>query len=177
MREHPWQVLHVISNHEKRVIQHLAARSVEHYLPLYAVRSQWSDRTVGLERPLFPGYIFVRFSPHARISVISTPSVLSVLGDGERETVSCEEIARIREGLASGHILRPHPTIHVGTQVRVRNGVFEGAEGLVTELRGKCKVVITLAAIGKSFSLAADTKDLEVLKAVSMHAVIHATAT
>jgi transcription antitermination factor NusG len=64
----------------------------------------------------------------------------------------------------------------VGTPVRVRNGVFEGAEGLVTELRGKCKVVITLAAIGKSFSLAVDTKDLETLRVSPTRAEFHAVA-
>jgi transcription antitermination factor NusG len=102
--------------------------------------------------------------------------VLSVLGDGERETVSCEEISRIRQGLENGDILRPHPTIHVGTPVRVRNGVFEGAEGLVKEFRGKCIVIITLAAIGKSFSLAADTKDLEILPKKLLVAPKHAGA-
>ena len=30
-----WHVLHVLSNHEKRVSQHLVARTVDHYLPLY----------------------------------------------------------------------------------------------------------------------------------------------
>jgi len=59
MTEHPWRVLHVIANHEKRVVQHLASRSLEHYLPLYSLKSQWSDRTVALERPLFPCYVLL----------------------------------------------------------------------------------------------------------------------
>ena len=164
MQKRPWQVLHVIFNHEKRVAQHLEVRSLEHYLPLYGERSRWSDRTVDLERPLFPGYVFIRFAHDARLSVISTPGVLSVLGDGERDTVSCEEIERIRGGLAAGQILRPHPIINLGTPVRVRNGVFAGAEGLVTEIRGQCKVIITLNAIRQCFSLGVKVSDLEVLK-------------
>ena len=77
MTEHPWRVLHVISNHEKRVVQHLASRSLEHYLPLYALKSRWSDRTVALERPLFPGYVFTRFAPTERIGALSTPGAVS----------------------------------------------------------------------------------------------------
>ena len=135
MFDSPWRVLHVVANHEKRVAQHLGARSLEHYLPLYAVRSKWTDRTVNLKRPLFAGYVFVRFPGEARISVVSTPGVLRLLGNGVGETVSTAEIERIREGLAGGYILRPHPAVSIGERVRVHRGVFEGVEGIVTELR------------------------------------------
>jgi transcription antitermination factor NusG len=164
MFESPWHVLHVIANHEKRVAQHLVVRSVEHYLPLYTERSRWTDRTVVLERPLFTGYVFVRFSPPARLSVISVPGVLHLLGDDAKDTVSAAEIDRIRDGLASGCLLRPHHGVSVGTRVRVRNGVFAGVEGVVTEVRRRCKVVIALAAIRQFFSLEVEIGEVEVLK-------------
>jgi transcription antitermination factor NusG len=164
MFDSPWRVLHVVANHEKRVAQHLAARSLEHYLPLYSVKSKWTDRVVDLERPLFTGYIFVRFASESRISVVSAPGVLRLLGSGISETVSVEEIERIRTGLASGCILRPHPTVSVGEVVRVKSGVFEGVEGIVTELRHQCKVIIALAATKQCFSLEVDLDDIEVLR-------------
>ncbi|MGH9607860.1 MAG: transcription termination/antitermination protein NusG [Terracidiphilus sp.] len=164
MDEHPWQVLQVNTNCEKKVVQHLAVRSLEHYLPLYSERSRWSDRVVPMERPLFTGYVFVRFSPQARRSVVSTPGVLRLLGSDERYMVSAAEIDRIRKGLASGCLLRPHQGLTVGTQVRVRSGVFEGAEGVVTEMRRQCKVVIAMAAIRQFFSLEVGVGDVEVLK-------------
>lgn len=163
MLESSWHVLHVVANHEKRVAQRLSVRSLEHYLPLYTERSRWTDRSVVLERPLFTGYVFVRFSPQARLSVISTPGVLQLLGDDERDTVSAAEIARIRNGLASGCLLRPHRGVSLGTRVRVRGGVFDGVEGVVTEFRRQCGVIITLAAIQQSFSLEVDLDDIEVL--------------
>jgi transcription antitermination factor NusG len=164
LTEQPWRVLHVIANHEKRVVQHLASRSLEHYLPLFALKSRWSDRTVALERPLFPGYVFTRFGATERIAVLGTPGVLSMLGGGDLGIVSAEEISRIRDGLAAGQTIRPHPLIAKGTRVRVRVGVFEGSEGLVTELRGQCKVILTLRAINQCFSLCVDSGDLEVLE-------------
>jgi transcription antitermination factor NusG len=123
-----------------------------------------------LERPLFPGYVFTRFSAAARIAVLGTPGVLSVLGDGDLGTVSADEISRIREGLAAGHTLRPHPALAKGTRVRVRTGVFEGFEGLVTELRGQCKVILTVRAIHQSFSLCIESSDLEVVNENVAHA-------
>jgi transcription antitermination factor NusG len=128
MQSSPWHVLHVISNQEKRVAQHLVARSVEHYLPLYTERVKWTDRTVVAERPLFSGYVFARFSPQSRIAVISTPGVIRLLGEDGRHMVSGEELAKIRDGLASGLLLRPHVNVTVGTRVRVRDGVFANVE-------------------------------------------------
>ncbi len=163
MHESPWQVLHVIANHEKSVAQHLFVRSVEHYLPLYTERSKWTDRSVVLERPLFTGYVFARFSPLARLCVVSTPGVIRLLGDTESDAVSTEEIDKIRNGLASGCLLRPHSHVSVGTPVRVRSGVFEGAEGIVTEFRHQCRVIISLSAVKQSFSLELQLEDIQVL--------------
>jgi len=163
MYSSPWHVLHVISNHEKRVAQHLDVRSVEHYLPLYTERVKWTDRSVVTERPLFLGYVFARFLPQKRLSVVSTPGVLRLLGEEIGDMVSGEELARIRDGLASGLLLRPHPCVSVGTRVRVRDGVFAGVDGVVTELRHQCKVVIALAAVRQSFSLEVELDALEVL--------------
>ena len=164
MQSDPWHVLHVATNHEKLVVQHLAVRSVEHYLPLYTERAKWTDRIVVAERPLFPGYLFVRFVPQGRRSVISTPGVIRVLGDEERDMVSCAELEQIRGGLASGSLLRPHVRVTVGTHVRVRTGVFTGVEGLVTEFRRQPKVIITLAAVSQCFSLEVELGDIEVVK-------------
>ena len=163
MHSRSWHVLHVLSNHEKRVSQHLVVRSVEHYLPVYTERVRWTDRTVIAERPLFSGYVFARIEPQYRISVISIPGVLHLLGDEERDKVRDEELAKIREGLASGLALRPHSGILVGTRVRVRDGVFAGAEGIVTELRKQCKVIITLAAVRQCFSLETANDNLDIL--------------
>lgn len=163
MSEGPWHVLHVNANHEKKVAQHLSVRSLEYYLPVYSERSRWSDRFVTLERPLFIGYVFVRCSPQTRLSVISIPGVIRLLDDSIGCKVSCEEIERIREGLASGCLLRPYFDLPVGTPVRVRTGVFAGAEGVVTAIRQRCKVAMTLSAVSQCFSLEVERDDVEIL--------------
>ncbi len=163
MQEGPWHVLHVVANHEKHVARHLSIRSVEHYLPLYTERSRWTDRTVVVERPLFLGYVFVQLTPQNRLSLISTPGVIRLLGHADSGVVTPEEIARIRQGIESGCVLRPHPNVQVGTPVRVRSGVFAGVEGVVMQLRNLCKVVISLAAVKQSFSLEVDVREIEVL--------------
>jgi transcription antitermination factor NusG len=163
-QEMPWHVLHVRSNFERQVAKHLMVRAVEHYVPLYRERVKWTDRAVITERPLFSGYVFARFSPESRITAISVPGVVRSLGDDEGNLVESAELEKIRQGLASGLLLRPHPTLSVGAKVRIRAGVFEGMEGLVTEFRQQCKVVIALAAVQQCFSLEVELRDIEVMK-------------
>ena len=165
MHESPWHVLHVIANHEKRVAKQLAVRSLEHYLPLYAESSRWTDRTVLLERPLFTGYVFVRCTSQTRLAFISTPGVISLLGDGKNETVSAVEIARIRYGLASGSLVQPHPylPVNVGTPVRVLQGAFKGMTGVVMEFRHRCRVILSLAAVQRCFSVEVDLQDIQTI--------------
>lgn len=169
MDENPWHVLHVIANHEKTVAKHLNARCLEHYLPLYRERSRRTDRKVTLDRPLFTGYVFVRFARQNRSLVITTPSVLRILGDTDRDMVSAREIGRIRNGLENGYRLLPHPPVSVGMQVRVRGGYFDEAVGVIKELRQQCKVVIGLSAVQQCFSLEVGCDDLEVLSGVALH--------
>src|SRR5258708_15705247 len=171
MREGFWHVLHVIAHHEKRVAQHLSVRLIEHYLPLYTERSRWTDRSVQLERPLFMGYVFIRFSPQERLSVISTPGAIRLLGDSDTQRVSPIELDRIRESLTRGYSLRPHTCIPVGTRVRIRSGVFEGVQGVVTEFRRQCKVVIGLTAVQQGFSLEIGLDDIEVMDKINAQPV------
>jgi transcription antitermination factor NusG len=164
--DQPWRVLHVVANHEKRVAQHLAARSLEHYVPLYTEKSRWSDRTVELQRPLFPGYVFVRFAQEFRLAALTTPAVLSVVGHGDSGIVSAAEIDRIRAALARGYLLHPETSVAPGTRVRICRGIFAGAEGTVAELRRNCKVVLSLSGTGQLFSLETEIEVLEVLDPV-----------
>lgn len=166
MHEGFWHVMHVVANHEKRVAQHLTVRSIEHYLPLYTERSRWTDRSVQLERPLFMGYVFIRFSPQQRLTAISTPGAIRLLGDSDTQRISPIELGKIREGLASGCSLRPHSVIPVGTQVRIRSGVFAGVIGVVAELRQQCNVVIGVTAIQQCFSLQVGIDDVEVIDGI-----------
>ena len=160
----PWHAVQVLTNHEKRVTQHLATRSVEHYLPTYTEKSKWTDRTVTLQRPLFPGYVFIRMAPGNRLNVLTTPGVLHLLGKDRDGTIPGTEIERIKTALAQGYGLKPHPKIAKGMRVRLKHGLFAGVEGEVTEIRGSCKVVMALSGVDQYFSLAASMDEIETVK-------------
>lgn len=99
-----WSALYVVANHEKRVSKFLAAHNVDHYLPVYGEQSHWSDRTIRIERPLFPGYVFVRFTPEQRRLVLRAPGVVGLTGERNKlGTIPDTDIERLREAVAGGH--------------------------------------------------------------------------
>jgi hypothetical protein len=53
----------------------------------------------------------------------------------------------------------------VGTRVRIRCGVFAGVEGIVTQIRHRCRVILSLSAAHQSFLLEAPLEELDVLSA------------
>src|SRR6266566_9125756 len=75
-----WYAAHTRANHEKRLAEQLAERSVEHFLPLYQCVRRWKDRRVTLQLPLFPGYILVRLPLRGRIRVLQIPGVARLVG-------------------------------------------------------------------------------------------------
>ena len=108
-------------------------------LPATLLRARKVNRQDrGRRAAVFVGVCVCPRHAQSKISVISTPGVLHVLGDKERDMVSDQELAKIRDGLARGLPSRPHPHITLGTQIRVRDDFFAGVEGVVMELPRAC---------------------------------------
>lgn len=98
-----WNALYIRHNHEKAASIFLAVHGVVHYLPLYAEQSEWSNRCkVVIERPFFPGYVFVCFTPEQRQFVFRAPVVLCLAGEEKCEAITGAEIALLREAIARG---------------------------------------------------------------------------
>src|SRR2546428_11476471 len=125
-----WFAVQVKSTHEKRVTSLLQYQTYECFLPLYTSRRRWSDRIKSVELPLFPGYVFTRFTPAARIPILKTPSVISIVGIGAIPApIDEREIAAIQRAVASGFGLSPHPFLQVGQRVRINGGALCGLPG------------------------------------------------
>lgn len=160
-----WFALYTTCRHEKRISQHLSQRAIEHYLPLYRSDRKWRDGSkVTLELPLFPSYIFVHIRRAERVSVLSVPGALAVVGGtgGEPAPVPDAAIEALRAGLQE-HRIEPHPVLRVGQVARIRSGAFSGMEGVVVRKKGGFRVVLTLEQIMQSVAVEVDENDIEPL--------------
>ena len=127
-----WYAAYTCAQHEKRVAEQLADRTVEHFLPLYASVRRWKDRRVQLDLPLFPGYVFVRVALLDRLRVLQIPSVVRLVGFGGLPTaLPDEQVDLLRAGLAGQLRAEPHPFLTVGRRVRMVRGPLAGMEGII----------------------------------------------
>lgn len=160
-----WFAVYTTCRHEKRIAQHLAQRGIEHYLPLYRADRKWRDGSrVTLELPLFPSYIFVRISRSERVSVLSVPGTLTVVGGtgGTPAPVADAAIEALRAGLQQ-YPIEPHPLLRVGEFARIRSGAFAGMSGIVVRKKSGFRIVLTLEQIMQSVAVELDEDDVEPL--------------
>jgi len=154
---HPqWYALFVRSNQEKRIAQQLSGRDVEHFLPCYRAISQWKDRRVQLEIPLFPGYLFVRLPFSERLKVLTIPNVVSLVGSRTAPSrIAEQEIDWIRRGVEQGTV-EPHPYLKVGSRVIITHGVLSGLEGILLRRQNNARIVVSLESISRAFTVEID---------------------
>lgn len=156
-----WYAAYTRSRHEKRVQEQLQAKSIECYLPLYAVTSRWKDRNVSVQLPLFPGYVFVHIDIRDRMRVLQSPGIVRLVGqENKPEPLPETEIRALRIALTQKISVEPHPFLRAGEPVLIKSGPFEGLEGILLR-KNRLRVVLSLAQIHSSFVLDVDALDVE----------------
>lgn len=150
----PWFAIWVKGRSEQNVASHLRARGYQPLLPTYFERRQWSDRVRVAELPLFPGYLFCRFDPHDRLPVLTVPGVIQILGVGKTLLPVREaEVEAIEAIVHSGFPKRPWPFLQVGHRVRITSGPLRGVEGILSEVRGDHRLVVSVELLRRSVAV------------------------
>lgn len=159
-----WYAVHTSANHEKRVVEQLGARGVEHFLPLYSSVRHWKDRRVTLQLPLFPGYVFVHMALRERLRVLQLPGVARLIGfNGTPTPLPQTEMDALRASLEGGAHAEPHPFLTVGQKVRVKGGPLRGTQGILMRRKNQFRFVLSLHLIMRSVAVELDHVDLEPL--------------
>jgi transcription antitermination factor NusG len=160
--EHCWYALYTCANHEKRVVDQLAPRAIEHFLPLYESVRRWKDRRMKLQLPLFPGYVFVRLWLGERRRVLEVPGAVHLVGFAGRPAVlPAQEIEALRASLGARLRAEPHPYITVGRRVRLTRGPLEGITGILLRRKNLLRVIVSLDLIVRSAAVEVDAADIE----------------
>lgn len=155
----PWFAVWVKGRCEQEAASHLRARGYDPYLPTYFERRQWSDRVRLAELPLFPGYLFCRFDPRDRLPILTAPGVIQVLGVGKTPLpVSDAEVEAIQAITQSNLPKRPWPYLKVGQRVRIGSGPLLGVEGILIEMRGEHRLVVSVELLRRSVAVELDPR-------------------
>jgi len=167
-----WFAVRVRSNQERIAIAHLEQRGYERFAPSYKSERRWSDRTKEIDQYLFPGYVFCRFDPGERLGVLTAPGVVDLVGFGKiPEPISDLEIERVRRMIDSGVLVAPHPFLNVGQTVLIERGPLTGVEGILVELKGKRRLVVSINLLQRSVSAEIDRQSVRPVQALTIPAL------
>jgi transcription antitermination factor NusG len=159
-----WYALTVKPQHERSVAEQLAAKSLEGYVPFYRTRRPWSDRMKTLELPLFPRYVFCRFRFEERLKVLSTLSVISIVGFGGTPCpVTEKEIDLIKRMIDSNLPIMPWPCLRIGQRVRIRQGPLSGVEGILAKEKAAYRVVVNVEMLQRAVAVEIERDLLEAI--------------
>jgi len=153
-----WYALQVRTRKEAYVASQIQGQGFECLLPTYKSIRKWSDRVKELEQPLFPGYLFCRFDFQNRRSVITTPGVLQIVGFGRTATpVADEEIRGLQLAASSDMPKQPWPYLEIGQRVQVIYGTLTGLEGILVNVKGNHRVVLSVTLLQRSVAMEVET--------------------
>ncbi len=160
-----WYALQVRSRKEGYVASQILGQGYECLLPTYKSVRTWSDRVKEVEQPLFPGYLFCRFDFQNRRPVITTPGVLQIVGYGRTAiSIPDAEIQSLQLAISSGMPKQPWPYLEVGQRVRVNYGSLRGLEGILVNVKGNHRVVLSVTLLQRCVAMEVETSWLSPIK-------------
>ena len=149
-----WYVVHTQPNGEGRADLNLRRQGFATYLPRYARRRRHARRQEVVKRPLFPRYLFVALdlARDRWRAVHSTFGVNRLVLAGEEPLPVPESIVeeiRAREG-ADGLVALGLPAgVGPGSPVRLVDGIFADAKGVVERIADDRRVAVLLQLLGR----------------------------
>jgi transcription termination/antitermination protein NusG len=159
-----WFALYTRAHHEKSSAAQLGQRAIENFLPTFHTVRRWKDRRKQLELPLFPGYLFARFDPRAKLDVLNVPGVVRLVGFGSHPlAVPDDEIENLRIAIREHLDVQPHAYLTAGQRVRVIRGPLAGMSGTLVRRKGRARLLVSIELIQRAAAIEVAAQDVEPL--------------
>jgi transcription antitermination factor NusG len=152
-----WFALQTMPRNEMKINYLLEQKGYECFTPTYRQKRKWSDRTVEINFPLFPTYVFCCLSSSAIGNVIATRGVTRIVGFGGKPAeIAVEEIEALRL-LAPSNLLRePWRYLPEGTPVVVETGPLAGVQGIICPDENRRQLIISITLLQRSVAIQLD---------------------
>jgi transcription antitermination factor NusG len=152
-----WFAVQVRTRWEGSTALLLEGKGYQTFLPTFKSKKRWNGKFRETTAPLFPGYVFCQFDPLKRLPILITPGVLAVVGRGRIPVpVDDSEIVAIQNVVSSGLAAEPWPYLEVGQRVRIESEALEGLEGILTQVKGHQRIVVSVSLLRRSVALEID---------------------
>ena len=132
---------------------------VETFFPVFPTRRKNSP--IGL--PLFPRYVFVYFNLQQDFTKVKfTPGVGKIVSFGATFIPIPDDVIHCLKSRCDKYDVLLEEDASEGKKVRVREGIFEGCQGIIKEKRGNLRVQLLLElAFGTVLTVEMPVADVE----------------
>jgi transcriptional antiterminator RfaH len=149
-----WYVAYTFPNTEKSIQRTLMKLQIDSFLPLYAEVRNWSDRRKVISAPLFPGYIFIYSTHSARYEALGVKGIIKYVSFGGKPAIIKDEhIESIKKIILGEFKVHERANLTAGAKIRVMEGPFTGAEGILQRVNGSTRLFILIECLNRSVSV------------------------
>lgn len=162
MSELQWFVAHTKPRREKKLKQACERDGFAATLPCYRKVHKYRGKTVTFDKPLFPGYVFLRILPEEKQKVAQNGHIANLLVVHDQELFT-KQLGEILEALDTQLEIYLAPEIGAGCRVKVKSGPLRGMEGWVEERYGMATILLRLDFIGQAAAVKLQADELELI--------------
>jgi len=157
-----WFVAHTRPRMEKKLLRHCEREGLSASLPCYQTMHKYRGKSVTFEKPLFPGYVFLRLREHERSTALASDCIANLLFVTDQEQFS-KQLDDIIKSVESGLDIQLAPSIGPGSLVKIKYGPLQGVEAWVEERHGMTTVLLRLDFIGQAAAIRMNADNLELV--------------
>jgi transcription antitermination factor NusG len=162
MSELIWFVAHTRPRCEKKLVQFCLREQLDATLPCHRVVRKYLRKTAVFDKPLFPGYVFLRLAQDQRRTAYQSDYVANLLEVND-QALFVEQLGSVLRALETDLEIRLAPQIGAGKRVRIVRGPLRDLEGWVEERYGMTTVLLRLDFISQAAAVKVDADDLELV--------------
>jgi transcription antitermination factor NusG len=155
-----WFVAHTKPRREKKLVEHCRREQIAATLPCYSVAHKYRGKTAVFQKPLFPGYVFLRLEDRQKGTVYQNDHVANLLEVFDQATFE-RQLHDILMALEAKVGVQLAPAIGEGMRVQIKSGPLQGLEGWVEQRYGMSTVLLRLDFINQAAAVKVDADALE----------------
>ncbi|MBN1942451.1 MAG: antitermination protein NusG [Phycisphaerae bacterium] len=155
-----WWVAHTKPRQEKALAWDIFRSEGSYFLPMYEKIKRSRARRWTSVLPLFTGYVFLCGDERTRLRALETNRIANLIPVPDQAGLVAE-LTRIRQLLAGGLSIDPHPGLTRGAACRIRVGPLAGLEGQVERRKGLARFIVNVTILGQGAAVEIDADWLE----------------
>jgi transcription antitermination factor NusG len=164
MSELLWFIAYTLPRCEKKVAQYCRREGLTAVLPCCRTVHHYPGKTAVFQKPLFPGYVFLKIMQQQRAQTLRCPHLTDLLEVND-QGLFAREMETVLRAIGADLEIYLAPTTGEGKKTRVKSGPLAGIEGWVEPRHGADNLLITLNFTGQAAAVKLDPADLETVVA------------